>query len=105
MSKRCSLIILGPLLHLIRLLEKPVSIGSLQVIIVSQMRLPHVLIAGYGVGLASHLWWDIVAFGDVRWLPGSALDRLWLGIHGLLCLVPSIPPLRRGGSPRHSGAA
>ena len=45
------------------------------------------LVAGYGVGLASHLWWDVVYYGDVRWLPGGALDRLWLGVHGLLCLT------------------
>ena len=47
----------------------------------------HLLVAGYGVGLASHLWWDVVYFGDVRWLPGSNIDRLWLGINGLLCLI------------------
>ena len=45
------------------------------------------LVAGYGVGLASHLWWDVVYYGDVRWLPGGVLDRLWLGVHGLLCLT------------------
>ena len=45
------------------------------------------LVAGYGVGLASHLWWDVVYYGDVRWLPGGTLDRLWLGVHGLLCLT------------------
>ena len=45
------------------------------------------LVAGYGVGLASHLWWDVVYYGDVRWLPGATLDRLWLGVHGLLCLT------------------
>ena len=42
---------------------------------------------GYGVGLASHLWWDVIDYGDVRWLPGGTIDRLWLGVHGLLCLV------------------
>ena len=46
-----------------------------------------ILVAGYGVGLASHLWWDVVYYGDVRWLPGGTLDRLWLGVHGLLCLT------------------
>ena len=97
--------LLGIGAHRNPLFHSSLSFLALRLLVGSQMRLPHILIAGYGVGLASHLWWDIVAFGDVRWLPGSALDRLWLGIHGLLCLVPSIPPLRRGGSPRHSGAA
>jgi len=30
------------------------------------------LVMGYGVGLASHLWWDIVFYGDVRWIPGGS---------------------------------
>jgi len=47
----------------------------------------HTVVAGYGVGVASHLWWDVLDYGDVRWLPGGAIDRLWLGVHGLLCLI------------------
>lgn len=47
----------------------------------------HTVVAGYGVGLASHLWWDVLNYGDVRWLPGGTIDRLWLGVHGLLCLI------------------
>ena len=46
-----------------------------------------ILVIGYGVGLASHLWWDVLYYGDVRWLPGGVLDRMWLGAHGLLCLT------------------
>jgi len=42
---------------------------------------------GYGIGLASHLWWDILYYGDVRWLPGGLIDRLWLGANGLLCFI------------------
>ena len=48
------------------------------------------LVAGYGIGLASHLWWDVLYYGDVRWLPGGVIDRLWLGANGLLCLIPLI---------------
>jgi hypothetical protein len=59
----------------------------------------HTLVVGYGVGLASHLWWDVLYYGDVRWLPGGAIDRLWLGVHGLLCLlVPGTRVLRGSGS-------
>jgi hypothetical protein len=46
------------------------------------------LVLGYGIGLASHLLWDVVYYGNVRWLPGGPLDRLWLGANGLACLVP-----------------
>jgi Domain of unknown function (DUF5942) len=42
---------------------------------------------GYGVGLASHLLWDTLFYGDVRWLPGGMVDRLWLAGNGLACLV------------------
>jgi len=45
------------------------------------------LVVGYGVGIASHLWWDIVYYGDVRWIPGGFLDRAWLGVNGLLCFI------------------
>jgi hypothetical protein len=54
-----------------------------------------VLVLGYGLGLASHLLWDIVDYGDVRWLPGGMLDRLWLGAHGLVCLVPLMAKRQR----------
>jgi hypothetical protein len=47
-----------------------------------------VLALGYGIGLASHLLWDTLYYGDVRWLPGGMVDRLWLGANGLACLVP-----------------
>jgi Domain of unknown function (DUF5942) len=47
-----------------------------------------VLVLGYGIGLASHLLWDVVYYGNVRWLPGGLLDRLWLGANGLACLAP-----------------
>ena len=53
------------------------------------------LVLGYGVGLASHLWWDVIDYGDVRWLPGGAIGRLWLGANGLVCLMPLVVNRRR----------
>ena len=32
----------------------------------------------YAVGVASHLLWDIVQYGDVRWIRGGNADRLFL---------------------------
>jgi hypothetical protein len=46
------------------------------------------LVFGYGIGLSSHLLWDAFFYGDVRWLPGGTVDRLWLAGNGLACLVP-----------------
>jgi hypothetical protein len=53
------------------------------------------LVLGYGVGLASHLLWDMVYYGNVRWLPGGMLDRLWLGANGVACLIPLMINSRR----------
>lgn len=52
---------------------------------------------GLGVGLASHLLWDAVDYGDVRWIGGGTADRLWLVANGLACLVPPWKP--RQGMP------
>ena len=47
-----------------------------------------ILVIGYGVGLGSHFWWDIIYYGDVRWIPGGFSDRVWLFINGLLSFIP-----------------
>ncbi|MGA1599256.1 MAG: hypothetical protein ACO4AU_09410 [bacterium] len=47
---------------------------------------------GFGIGLASHLGWDVVFFGDVRWIP-QGYDRWWLMLNALICLIP--PGIRR----------
>lgn len=53
------------------------------------------LILGYGLGLASHLWWDVIDYGNVRWLPGGTIDRLWLAVNGLICILPLLMQSRR----------
>ena len=47
------------------------------------------LVVGFGVGIGSHLIWDLFDQADVRWIPGSFLDSAWLGVNGLLCLMLS----------------
>lgn len=55
---------------------------------------------GLALGLASHLLLDVWDYGDVRWLPGGTLDRLWLGGHAvLLGLVAWYPPSARTSAP------
>lgn len=39
---------------------------------------------GLALGLASHLGLDVWQYGDVRWIPGGTLDRVWLSGHALL---------------------
>ena len=39
---------------------------------------------GLSLGLASHMVLDVWQYGDVRWIPGNTLGRLWLSGHALL---------------------
>ena len=41
---------------------------------------------GLALGVASHLLWDIVQYGDVRWIRGGNADRLFLLVNALLLL-------------------
>ena len=81
------------------LFHSSLSFFLLVFLIGREQRFLQTLVAGYGVGLASHLWWDVLDYGDVRWLPGGVIDRLWLGVHGSLCLLaPGSRLLRASGS-------
>jgi len=40
--------------------------------------LPTILIIGFSLGLSSHLFWDIIAYGNVQWIKGGNNDRLFL---------------------------
>lgn len=44
------------------------------------------LYVGFSVGLASHLLLDVWQYGDVRWIRGRTLDKLWLASHAVLLL-------------------
>jgi hypothetical protein len=53
----------------------------------------------FSIGLASHLLLDIWQYGDVRWITGRTLDRLWLGGHAvLLAFVVWFPRITLGWS-------
>jgi hypothetical protein len=70
------------------LFHSSLSFLLLWYLVARQNVLLQTLVLGYGVGLASHLWWDVVDYGNVHWLPGGTIDRLWLGMNGLVCLMP-----------------
>lgn len=42
---------------------------------------------GLALGVASHLLWDIVQYGDVRWIRGGNADRLWLLVNAATLLT------------------
>lgn len=63
-------------------------------------RLDIALHVGFALGLASHLGLDVWQYGNVRWIPGGTLDRLWLGGHALLLgLVAWFPQYALSGPP------
>jgi len=64
------------------LFHSSISFFVLVLLVGRQARFLHILVAGYGVGLASHLWWDIVYYGDVRWLPGDTMTGCGLASMG-----------------------
>jgi len=45
------------------------------------------LVFAFGLGLASHLLWDMVFFGNLTWISGRNADMAWLGLNLLLTLV------------------
>ena len=51
---------------------------------IGRARLGSALQVGLTLGLASHLVLDVWQYGNVHWIPGGLLDRLWLSGHALL---------------------
>ena len=45
------------------------------------------LFIGFALGSASHLLWDIVDYGDVRWIPGGNNDRLFLLVNAMILIA------------------
>ncbi len=42
---------------------------------------------GLAIGVASHLLWDIIDYGDVRWISGGNNDRMYLFVSAAALLV------------------
>jgi hypothetical protein len=41
----------------------------------------------FALGLSSHLVLDVIQYGDVRWIPGGTLDRLWLSANAVVLVI------------------
>jgi hypothetical protein len=87
--------LLGIGAHRNPLFHSCLSLVVLLLLVRRQNAILQTLAFGYGVGLASHLLWDMVDYGNVRWLPGGVFDRLWLGANGVACLVPLLVRMRK----------
>jgi hypothetical protein len=49
--------------------------------------------AGFGIGVASHLLWDLFDRANIRRISSRGWSRLWLGGNGLLCMLLAWIPL------------
>lgn len=56
---------------------------------------PYVLPRGFALGLSSHLFWDIIYYGNVHWIPGRFWDCMFLGINA--CILIGWIILRENG--------
>ena len=57
---------------------------------VFKLKLNPILLVGFCLGLSSHLFWDIIAYGNVQWIKGGNNDRMFLLINAILLIVLSI---------------
>lgn len=48
------------------------------------------VVIGFCLGLSSHLFWDIVVYGNVQWISGGNNDRLFLFINGSILIAASL---------------
>ena len=70
--------------------RSPITHSILPVIAISYLTRSiseFVIPVGFGLGVMSHLLWDIIIYGDVRWIPGGHNDRLFLLINSFILLV------------------
>ncbi len=58
--------------------------------VIFKSKLPIILIIGFSLGLSSHLFWDIVAYGNVQWIKGGNNDRLFLLANSVALIVATI---------------
>ena len=59
-------------------------------IIVFKSKLSPVLLIGFSLGLASHLFWDIIAYGNVHWIKGGNNDRMFLFVNTVILIIAVI---------------
>ncbi|MCI5219292.1 MAG: hypothetical protein D3914_08915 [Candidatus Electrothrix sp. LOE2] len=52
-----------------------------------------IFISGFGIGVGSHLLWDLFDRANIRGISGRNSGRLWLGANGLLCIFFAWTPL------------
>lgn len=48
---------------------------------------PYLLPRGFALGLSSHLFWDIIDYGNVHWIPGKFWDCMFLGVNACILTV------------------
>lgn len=65
--------------------RSPITHSALPVILVGFLMMPYsryAVAVGFGLGVASHLFGDVVEYGNVQWIPGRFWDRTFLIVNG-----------------------
>ncbi len=58
--------------------------------LVGKLNLPASVILGFAIGLSSHLFWDIVDYGNVQWIDGGNNDRLFLLANAVILIAVAV---------------
>lgn len=58
--------------------------------VVFKLKLPVFLTIGFSLGLSSHLFWDIIAYGNVQWISGGNNDRIYLLFNSVILIVAAV---------------
>ena len=53
------------------------------------------ILIGFAIGLASHLFWDIIYYGNVHWISGGNNDRIFLFVNFVICTIWSIGLIKK----------
>lgn len=70
--------------------RSPLTHSALPVIVLSLLvpaRASYALVVGFGLGIASHLVWDTIYYGNVHWISGRFWDRTFLVVNAVGILI------------------
>ena len=74
--------------------RSPITHSALPAILIwwvaYKFKINKMIVIGFILGLSSHLFWDIVAYGNVQWISGGNNDRLFLFINGAALIAATL---------------
>lgn len=70
--------------------RSPLTHSALPVVVISLFvpaRAAYAVVVGFGLGIASHLVWDTIYYGNVHWISGRFWDRTFLMVNAAGILI------------------